>query len=200
MRTDLIKIQKILIGQGRSDLGKLFNNAYGELIQSDSYGRGLFSYISTYKIHYSIENECVINKMTDDDKNVVNTAILKLYPHENHKPEIRKIEYVPHFNEEFVVESESLIRIDFEYVRRQSIKSEEKISSEDYEGSITNSRTLLESLLKYIIHERGKELDENGDLNKLFKIALKDFPFDNNHLANENFRIALRGATSIVIL
>ena len=69
--------------------------------------------------------------------------------------------------------------ISHEFIQEQINKAEKKLSEQDYDGAITNSRTLIEAVLLYILKDLGgKEPEFNGDLNKLFKLAKKELDLD----------------------
>jgi Abortive infection C-terminus len=56
------------------------------------------------------------------------------------------------------------------FIIEQFDKCRNKIEQADYDGAITNSRALVEAVLKEVIRRLGKEVpDDKGDLNKLYK-------------------------------
>lgn len=61
-----------------------------------------------------------------------------------------------------------------EFMREQTYKCKSKINSGDYDGAITNARSLLEAVLLEIEYKlTGEELKYNGDLNQLYKKVQK---------------------------
>jgi len=67
---------------------------------------------------------------------------------------------------------------------------------EDPAAAITSARTLLETLMKTIVHERGHDPDNSGDLGRLLKQAQDVLQFDRGGSAGAN-RI-LGGLTNVV--
>lgn len=56
------------------------------------------------------------------------------------------------------------------FIIEQLDKCRNKIDQEDYDGAITNSRALVEAVLKEVIRKSGQSIpDDKGDLNKLYK-------------------------------
>ena len=93
---------------------------------------------------------------------------------------------------------EELDKIDFEYIREQIKKCNEKIASDDYDGAITNARTLLENICFYILESSGLEYKSDGDLPKLYKQTIKLLELGTNNQNEEIFKQMLSGCTSIV--
>jgi hypothetical protein len=61
-----------------------------------------------------------------------------------------------------------------EFIREQTYKCKSKINSGDYDGAITNARSLLEAVLLEIEYKLiGIEPNYNGDLNQLYKKVQK---------------------------
>lgn len=61
-----------------------------------------------------------------------------------------------------------------EFIREQTFKCKSKINTEDYDGAITNARSLLEAVLHEIQHKiTDNEEKYDGDLNKLYKRVQK---------------------------
>lgn len=64
---------------------------------------------------------------------------------------------------------EHLNRVDFDFINDQINKCNLKIQSNDYEGAITNARSLMESICIYILNEENKDIKSEGNLLKLYK-------------------------------
>lgn len=95
--------------------------------------------------------------------------------------------------------------LDSDYIREQIDKAEQKIALGDYDGAITNARTLLEGVILEI--ERfitGKEPVQDGDLPKYYKRTQKLMNLDPAQIAKdgkpipESLAMVLRGLSSIV--
>lgn len=66
------------------------------------------------------------------------------------------------------IEPESLKEIENDYVTNQINKCDEKILSEDYDGAITNARTLVETVIVNILKIHDPEYNHKGDLIKAY--------------------------------
>lgn len=70
------------------------------------------------------------------------------------------------------VETNEMTKLSHEFIYEQIKKSKEKIANNDYDGAITNARSLIEAIQEEIILKCGKEIpDYKGDLDKLYKIT-----------------------------
>ncbi|OGF41598.1 hypothetical protein A2477_01415 [Candidatus Falkowbacteria bacterium RIFOXYC2_FULL_47_12] len=68
----------------------------------------------------------------------------------------------------------NLDRFDYDFVKEQHKKCDDKLYSGDYDGAITSSRSLVEGVISEIYHKcTGKKLLGTGDLLKDYK-AIKD--------------------------
>lgn len=68
-----------------------------------------------------------------------------------------------------IVSTNQLDKIDIKYIDEQISKCHSKIREADFDGAITNSRTLVESVCIFVIKDSGKDYDDDGNLNKLYK-------------------------------
>jgi len=77
------------------------------------------------------------------------------------------------------IQEESISAIGHEFVSEQIAKCQQKIMSEDFNGAITNSRTLIEAILIYIIETVEKiEIKNDGNLLGLYGRAKKALKID----------------------
>lgn len=73
-----------------------------------------------------------------------------------------------------MVEPETISETEHERVRVQIEKCQNKIENQDYDGAITNARTMVEEIMIKVIEEHeGKEIKNSGDLMKLYKEVKK---------------------------
>lgn len=77
--------------------------------------------------------------------------------------------YKLYSDEPIVVQSETITTLEIDYVIEQIQKCDNKILQEDYDGAITNARTLIETIMLDIIHKYNTSYVHEGDLNKLYK-------------------------------
>lgn len=68
----------------------------------------------------------------------------------------------------------------------------------DPEGAITLARTLIESTCKHILEVFGEEVPDDGDINKLYKMAAKLLSLAPSQHEEQVFRQILSGIRSIV--
>ena len=93
-----------------------------------------------------------------------------------------------------------LTTLDEGFVREQIDKCEEKIATEDYDGAITNARSLLEAILVVIERDLDPNAPEyDGDLVKLYRRAQKLLNLDPSRQdIDSTLKQVLSGLTSIV--
>jgi hypothetical protein len=87
-----------------------------------------------------------------------------------------------------------------EFIREQIFKCKSKINSGDYDGAITNARSLLEAVLLEIEYKINKtETKYNGDLNQLYKRVQKSLNLEPSRKdISDSLKQILRGIISIV--
>ena len=72
----------------------------------------------------------------------------------------------------FVIDKE-LGDLNNEYINQQIEKCNEKVSDGDYDGAITNARTLIETVCIHILDECNEDYKDDGNLMKLYKSVSK---------------------------
>jgi len=156
---DIKKIRRILDYKGRQDLSDLLTNSTSYLDVSSTFGSRSYSLISTFEIKSHPKIQATIDKLSETDKNEIFDAVLKVYPVKNDEPEIREVTFFPDFDIEYteLVETKELERISFDYIHDQIKKCNSKIAEKDFEGSITNARTLIESICLFILETKTKQ-------------------------------------------
>lgn len=98
------------------------------------------------------------------------------------------------------IQEESLSAIGHEFIKEQVEKCQQKIRSEDYNGAITNARTLIEAILIHIIESTHKtEVKNDGNLLNLYSRAKKALKIDfrKDEIPDSAFQV-LAGLDSIV--
>ncbi|MDP9959280.1 abortive infection family protein [Chryseobacterium lathyri] len=98
------------------------------------------------------------------------------------------------------IQEENLTVIGHEFIREQIEKCQQKIRSEDYNGAITNARTLIEAVLIYIVEYIQKtEVKNDGNLLNLYSRAKKALKIDykKDEIPDSAFQI-LSGLDSII--
>ncbi|MCL6592278.1 MAG: abortive infection family protein [Firmicutes bacterium] len=77
--------------------------------------------------------------------------------------------YKIYVDEPIAIEPETLVSLQVDYVTEQINKCDDKISKSDFDGAITNARTLVETVMLKIVSEYNSNYEHSGDLIKLFK-------------------------------
>ena len=82
--------------------------------------------------------------------------------------------YKIHNSKGFVIEPETVKGLNQDFIQEQIKKCQNKIDQEDYNGAITNARSLIEAVLIEIIEEHtGEERKNDGKLDNLYKEVKK---------------------------
>jgi hypothetical protein len=98
-----------------------------------------------------------------------------------------------------VVQVENEYRLTDDFVHEQFSKLDEKLRTEDFDGAITNSRSLIEGVVAEI-HQKltGKSLEKSGDLKQDFKAIRGLMKLSPDAHTDETVRQILQGLNSIV--
>ena len=93
---------------------------------------------------------------------------------------------------EFSVPFENIEKVGREFIKEQVKKCEDKLSEGDFDGVVTNARSLLESAMRDIYKKiKGKDMQSKGDL-------IKDFKEIKKLLYLEDMNQLISGLTSTV--
>lgn len=198
---DIKKLRKVLTYKGRQDLADLLRYSISFLDESNTFGSRWYSRLSTFQIksHPSIHEK--LDQLSQKDKDEIYKALLLVYPVRDNEPEITNIHYFPDFeiNVTELVETKELDRISFEYIREQINKCNSKIADKDFEGSITNARTLIESICLFILESKTKKKhDYDGNMIKLYKNVSSLLKMSPGDYEDENLKQILSGVFSII--
>ena len=90
--------------------------------------------------------------------------------------ELRKVGefYRIHDSKGLIVEAQKVTELSHDFIKEQIQKCHQKIESGDYNGAITNSRSLAEAVMIEIIETaEGKEIKNDGKLDNLYKQVKK---------------------------
>jgi len=198
---DISKLRKVLKYKGRDDLAELLVYSISYLDESSTYGSRWFSRLSTFEIKSPPRLQEKLEKLSDIDKLEIFNALLLVYPLKDNEPEISDIAYYPDFelDSSHLIETKELERISFEYIHDQIKKCDTKIAERDYEGAVTNSRTLIESVCLFILESKLKEkYDYDGNLIKLYKTVATILKMSPGDYDDDNLRQILSGVFSII--
>lgn len=99
-----------------------------------------------------------------------------------------------------IIATEKLTTLSHEFVNDQVRKANEKLDSSDYDGAITNARSLVEAIQEEIIRKAGAEVPKwDGDLMKLYKATKQTLNFDPSQKdLSDTLRQVLTGLSSLV--
>lgn len=198
---DIEKVIKILRHRRRSDLAELLQYSISNIDESSTYGSYLFSTLSTFEIYSPIENHARLIKLSQDDKKVILDAVLEIHPQKSYSPEITNLQFYIDTDlesEKKTISSKGLKELRFEYITEQIEKCEEKIMRLDYDGAITNARTLVESVCRFILDESKIQYDYDGNLIKLYKKVYEVLKMDPSLYLQDCFKQILSGIISII--
>ncbi len=195
------RILEALSYYGRADLAQLLGRSRYELDISSTYGRAYSAYRTTIQMYWDIRTHERILTLSDPDKEDVYKAFQVVHPLQSGGLDICWIE-------SFVDPSipiptptgvtTKLSSIDLAFISEQINKCDTKLAVADYEGALTNARSLLEATLKHILDQAGETYEASDDLVKLYRkaaVLLKMNPAD---YANDSFKKILSGFFGIV--
>jgi len=198
---DTEKLIHILSYRNRKDLAKAVRGCSYTLNRSSTYGSRAHSYLTSVELYAPIQNHEFLQKLTDKDKDEIIKAFHVLYPVRDDDVEIHRIEFLIDLDEPPLAESiktKYLKTIDYVYIHEQIEKCDSKINSGDFEGAITNSRNLIESICKFILEEIKIEYNEKQDLPSLYKETSKHLNMHPEQHIQNSFKQILSGCFSIV--
>ena len=196
-----IKIMRILEYRGRKDIARLLRNSSYQIDESTTYGSYLFSVLSSVELFSPLHLNEKLVALSDDDKKLILDAFLTLYPPKAHSPEIVNVEFLVDPDADLIPDTARALRIediDFEYIKEQLDKCDEKLGSGDYDGAITNARTLVENICLYILDSTGTQYDHRGNLPKLYKQTAKVLSMDSRQHTEQMFKQILTGFVSVI--
>lgn len=195
------KVRKILRYRGRSDLAELLQYSASRIDESSTYESYLFSTLSTFEISSPIKNHERLSNLSEDDRKVILDAVLEIYPPKAYSAEITNIQFYVDMDlepEHEIISCRGLEEVGFEYIKEQIEKCEEKIMKRDYDGAITNARTLVESVCLFILEESKIPHKSNGNLIKLYKEVYKVLKMGPVLYQEDCFKQILSGIISII--
>ena len=98
-----------------------------------------------------------------------------------------------------IVPNENLDTLSDEFINDQIRKARDKLAQDDYDGAITNVRSLVEAFQEEIIRRSGAEVPKyDGDLLKLYKKTKQVLNLDPSEQPSDILKQILTGLNSIV--
>lgn len=195
------RVIKILAHRKRNDLARFLKSSHYDIDESTQYGSLLFSRLSTVKIYSPMDSYDKLRRLSDADKGAILDAFLDIYPPRPHDIELNDVVFFLDSEAplpEPIAEPERLSQIDFDYIRDQISKSNDRINTGDFDGAITNARTLVENICIYLLDKSGTPYDQDGDLPKLYKRVAQLLKMDPQSHSEKFFKEILSGCFSVV--
>ena len=98
-----------------------------------------------------------------------------------------------------IVPNENLDTLSDQFINDQIRKAREKLAQDDYDGAITNVRSLVEAFQEEIIRRSGAEVSKyDGDLLKLYRKTKQVLNLDPSEQPSDILKQILTGLNSIV--
>jgi len=194
-------ILDILRYRKREDLAEMLRGSSYDLNVSNNYGSRLYSLLTTAEIYSPIDKYELLSKLLPKDEEEIIKALHMHYPVRGSEPEIVSLEFFVDPNSPIPTthrDVRKLRDIDFDYIKEQINKCDEKINVGDYDGAITNARSLVESICKYILDEKRIEYSEKEKLPSLYKKVSSALNMDPSEYEEKPFKEALSGCISII--
>lgn len=200
---DIEKIRKVLISRKQTNLANMLIHSTGQLSKSNTYGHYLYSTLSTFYIYSPPKETDLLNALNEADKHRIFDAVLSVYPYKDNAPEIIDVIYQIDFendnDEDNRVVTENLCELNLPIVKEQLQKCEQRISNEDYDGAVTNARSLLETICKHILNEASIKYKEGENLPCYYKKVANVLKMEPSlYKGTEAFQEVLSGFISVV--
>lgn len=97
------------------------------------------------------------------------------------------------------VETSGVAKLNHQFINDQIRKANEKLAKGDYDGAITNARSLVEAFQEEIIRKAGVEVPKyDGDLQKLYKVTKQALHLDPSKDLSDTLKQILTGLNSLV--
>ena len=180
---------------------RLLSNCTYNIESSMTFGMN-GSYLSVLQFFTDIVTLEKLQQITQEDKINIIDAFHVIYPPARSGNEITSIDYLLDTSREIVLDSieieEKYNDTDFEFISEQIEKIDQKMGNNDFDGALTNSKALLESLLKTIISENKIEMNKNEDLMSLYKKVSKLLNKDPSNYEEKYFKKILSSFFQII--
>jgi hypothetical protein len=97
------------------------------------------------------------------------------------------------------VEINTIIEFNHSFIQEQITKAKSKLTNTDYDGAITNARSLVEAFQEEILRKNGSEIPKHdGDLQKLYKETKKALNLEVSKDLDDTLKQILAGLNSII--
>lgn len=196
-----VKIIEALNYYNRNDLASLLRSSTFNTDTSSTYGSRYCSLITSMYFFTDIRKNEKLKKLSEEDITVILNAVHVVYPVIDREIEINNLEF--HIDPELTIPANTVSKrriqdIDFDYIHEQIKKCDEKLLTHDFEGAVTNSRTLLESILKYILEKGHISYDDSENVPKLFKKVSEYLGMDPKQYESQALKKIISGSFNII--
>jgi hypothetical protein len=198
------RLIKVLEKQGYEYAASLLSQGRIDVEVSSNYtSGGLFCCAATLVVYLPL---LPFSKITGDshlsdkvDRQLIKCAQL-VEPPKDYGTHIQSVryEYDDSLDLDVAVETANANILSEEYLDSQLKKCKEKTANGDFDGVITNARTLIESVLIKILEEEGGSIDYDGNLVKLFKAVAKKINLDPAVHDSDSIKQILSGFASVI--
>lgn len=200
---DIEKIRRVLISRKQTYLADLLIHSEGEISESNSFGHYLNSTLSAYYIYSPPKVTDLLNSLSKADKHRILDAVTSVYPPKENAPEIVNVEFQMNFENDYDednrVATDNLSELNLPIVKEQLQKCEQRITIGDYDGALTNARSLLETIFKHILNEANVKYKEGEKLTYYYKNVANVLKMEPGlYKGTEAFQEVLAGFISVV--
>jgi hypothetical protein len=101
-------------------------------------------------------------------------------------------------NKTVSIPKEKIKIVDSEYIKNIHSQALKCISENDFDSVVTKSRTLLEEVYCYGIEQKGEEITEKGNINKLYRKIRELYDMNTEKNLDNRIKKLLSGLNSIV--
>lgn len=199
---DIIKLRKLLNLSNEDIISSLLIGCTSYLDESSTFGSRSWSRRSTFQIYAPLPQLHKLKKLTNSQQKILMNHVTMIYPTRDNAPEIYNIDFLPtleSLDDHQLVEPENLMELNLDFVTEQINKCRDKINSNDYDGALTNARSLLESVCIYILEKNTSEkIKSDGKLNDLYKKVAVFLDMDTSIYENTELKKIISGSFGIV--
>jgi hypothetical protein len=195
------KIIEALVFYKRPDLARLLKGVTYELNVSSTYGRAYNSLRTSVEVYSDIQTHEALLGLDEGDREDVLKAFHVVYPIQEGAPDLNWMEFFIDPNLPIPtgrgVEI-GLDGVDLAFIAEQVEKCEGRLAEADYDGALTNAKSLLETVLKHILDTRDVGYEDSEDALKLYRKAATVLKMNPADYEDDCFKKVLSGFFSIV--
>lgn len=195
------KIVQLLMYRDQPHLAEAIKGSKYCLNESTTYGSRAFSRLTTVEIMAPLHKFEQLQKLDQNDRKELVDTFRILYPVRDDDVEIIDVEFLVDPDSPIpdnLRKANALEDIDFGYIQEQVKKCDEKVQSGDYEGAITNARSLIESICKYVLDNCEGTYSSNDPLRRLYSKAAKVLKMHPSQHVEGYFKEILSGCTKVI--